>query len=78
MTMPCELALAAAEADIKRRAGSVWAAMRRYQMAADSFRAAGQPPPPPPRELVGLVYVTPEGAVEPADPGLDITAPLEA
>lgn len=78
MTMPYEQALKACDADIARLRKSIWAAMRRYQMQVDSFQAAGQPPPPPPRELAGLVHVTASGAVEPIDPNLDITAPLEA
>jgi hypothetical protein len=68
--IPYDLALAACDADIARRARTLWAVARRYQMQVDAFAAAGQPPPPPPSQLAGRVRVASNGTVEflnPAD-----------
>lgn len=76
MTISDAEANRACDESIAKLSKSIWAAIRYYQMSVDAFLNAGQPPPPPRPELAGLVYVTPNGTVEPIDPHLDLTAPL--
>ena len=77
MTIPYDEAMRAYQADIERRRQSLWAEMRRYQMSADAFLAAGHPPPPiwPPC-LQGRVRVTQDGTVEFLE-GIDPMTPAD-